>query len=192
MAKTIAVTLAEGCVANIPRISTFTAPEGMAEKIRFIEDQIYGTSVTQMQRKAEREELRIKRLEKMVERCEAFIDHESTTFEKREEYLKKIETYENDIEKCQERLESYFDQIITLDRNLRNYSIEIAEWILHESGMDENAIKNNLTDILAIDVVRAGFGFEPSEKVDENTPSPLTHTEEKSNGTDGSPSVQET
>lgn len=186
--KLIEITLADGSVFEVPRISTFAAPEGMVEKIRFLEDQVQGMSISQLQRKMTREEVRIERLTKMVGRCEDFIKHEGTPLDKQEEYMKKIETYENDIEKCQDRLDGIYDEIIVTDKNIRAYAVDVASWLLAKTGREDANVNELVTGTIAIDIVRAGFGYKPTtegEQEANDSSSPLTLTDKKSNGTDG-------
>jgi hypothetical protein len=181
--KPIEVTLTNGQKVEVPRVSPFGAPEGIAEKLCYLDDQIRGKTLDRVSRKIDREYGRAVRLEKMSERCDAFIQHPDTTPAKREEYLNKIEVYDSQIEGALDAIDKAGEEVIEVNGKIRQYTDDVAVWIVTEKLKIADA-KSVLDPDVSIDICRAALGFTPIVEGDDKK-SPLAPTQENLSGAAG-------
>lgn len=182
--KPVEVTLADGSKVEVPRVSPFGAPDGIAEKLRYLEDQTRGVTLDRLGRKIQRELGRADRLEKMSERCDAFIQHPDTPPEKRDEYFKKMESFNSQIEGALDNVEKAGNEILEVNDRINKYADEVSTWIITEKlkPLDPSQV---LDPDVAIDVCRAALGLESLSKGVEGEDDPLAPMDENSSGAAG-------
>jgi len=188
--KPIEVMLANGQKVEIPRVSPFGAPSGIAEKLRYLEDQVRGSTIERLSRKVVREMGRTERLEKMADRCEAFIQHPDTPPEKRDEYFKKMESFMAQIEGSVDNTEKTGEELLEIKDTTDKYAGEVAAWVLNEC-LHMTETESVLDRDVEIDICRAALGFDPIG-TGVKPEGPLAPTGENSSGADGLQSAQAT